>query len=170
MPLTSGTLQNVERSCFLKTESIQVQNLAGTPEFMAPEVVNFEDISTGSGSSWKLCLFFICIFMFAFQTCGRLEFSRTSSSLATRPSLPVERKTPPTKRSPTSPCKIIFKPQKMSPCVDHLVQYSKILNKKKDRLFPSRAKYDFDVEEFDSITAEAKVILCYVQNKFSKNW
>ena len=30
---------------------------------MAPEVVNFEDISTGSGSSWKLCLFFICIFI-----------------------------------------------------------------------------------------------------------
>ena len=61
MPLTSGTLQNVERSCFLKTESIQVQNLAGTPEFMAPEVVNFEDISTGSGSSEKLFLFLICI-------------------------------------------------------------------------------------------------------------
>ena len=50
-PLTFRTLQHVERSCFLKTESIQVQNLAGTPEFMAPEVVNFEDISTGSGSS-----------------------------------------------------------------------------------------------------------------------
>ena len=46
-----------------KTETTQVQNLAGTPEFMAPEVVNFEDISTGSGSSWKLRLFFICIFI-----------------------------------------------------------------------------------------------------------
>ena len=31
---------------------MQVQNLAGTPEFMAPEVVNYEDISTGSGSAF----------------------------------------------------------------------------------------------------------------------
>ena len=75
---------------------------------MAPEVVNFEDISTGSGSSWNLCLFFICIFNFVFQTCGRWEFYRTSSSLDTRPSLPAGRKTPPTKRSPTSPCKIVL--------------------------------------------------------------
>ena len=33
--------------------NFQVQNIAGTPEFMAPEVVNFEDIALETGHPHK---------------------------------------------------------------------------------------------------------------------
>ena len=79
----------------------QVQNLAGTPEFMAPEVVNYEDISTGSGSRKTFPIICICVF----QTCGQWAFSRMSFSPATHHSSPVEMTTPQVERLPTSPCK-----------------------------------------------------------------
>ena len=76
--------------------------------------------------------------MNVFQTCGLWEFSLMSSSPATLPSSPAGTRTPSTEHSPTSPCRLF----------SAFVEWPST----------SRAKYDFDFEEFDSITAEAKVI------------
>lgn len=81
----------------------RVQNLAGTPEFMAPEVVNFEDISTGSD-------------MWSVGVLSYVLLSGYSPFLASGDGDTINRT---------------------------------LAN-------VTLAKYDFDFEEFDSITAEAK--------------
>jgi len=81
----------------------RVQNLAGTPEFMAPEVVNYEDISTGSD-------------MWSVGVLSYVLLSGYSPFLASGDGDTINRT---------------------------------LAN-------VTLAKYDFDFEEFDSITAEAK--------------
>merc|ERR1711973_576092 len=92
----------------------RVQNLAGTPEFMAPEVVNFEDISTGS-DMWSVgVLSYVLLSGYSpFLASG--EEDTTNKTLAN----------------------------------------------------VTLAKYDFDVEEFDSITAEAKDFITRLLRKVS---
>ena len=60
--------------------NFQVQNMAGTPEFMAPEVVNFEDIALETGHSHNKLAQYSNIIL---QINGQLEFFPSSFSLAT---------------------------------------------------------------------------------------
>ena len=73
----------------------QYQNIAGTPEFMAPEVVNYDDITTLTGrgslvSTKSISLEFSTLNIDTFKLYGSL-LTRHSTSKLSRPQLEMLR-------------------------------------------------------------------------------